>query len=87
MDIYMPSVVKGLNPSCSTRKDYMPSVVKGLNPSRSTRKDKNMFILQKIPTKGMRAFDIFVTCLQETSLDNPVHEDLIVSLMREVNEH
>ena len=53
-------------------------------PTHTTR-DKNMFILQRIPTKGMRAFDLFIDSLQETSASNPVHGDLVQQLLREVN--
>lgn len=53
-------------------------------PTHTTR-DKNMFILQRIPTKGAKAFDIFINCLQETSRENPPHNDLIRDLLKELN--
>lgn len=51
-----------------------------------TRRDKNLFILQKIPSKGSRAFDFFIDCLQTTADENPVHQDLVETMMRELQE-
>ncbi len=61
-----------------------PDEVEQIDLPIRTRRDKNMFILLKIPTKGMRAFDIFVDCLKDTSLENPVHEDLVHQLLQEL---
>ena len=54
-------------------------------PGMTTR-DKNMFLLLKIPSKGIRAFDYFVDCLQETAGDNPNHHDLVEQLLRKLRE-
>ena len=51
-----------------------------------TRRDKNMFILQKVPTKGRNAFDYFIDCLQSTAEANPVHLQLIKQLMDELQK-
>lgn len=44
-------------------------------PTMTTR-DKNLFILKVLPTKGSQAFAIFLTCLEETSRENPAHLEL-----------
>ena len=51
-----------------------------------TTREKNMFILSKVPSKGRRAFDLFVDCLQETAESNPVHKELIDQLVRKLRE-
>ena len=50
-----------------------------------TTKDKNIFILLKIPSKGLDAFGIFIDALQATSKENPVHQELIDLLLAAVN--
>ena len=45
-----------------------------------TTMDKNMFILQRIPSKGSDAFDLFVECLQETVEAVPAHQQLVEGL-------
>lgn len=44
-------------------------------PDKTTR-DKNLFIIKTLPTKGSRAFGLFLNCLQQTSAENPVHLEL-----------
>ena len=44
-------------------------------PTMTTR-DKNLFILKTLPTKGSRAFALFLRCLEETSRENPAHLEL-----------
>lgn len=41
-----------------------------------TTKDKNMFIIRVLPTKGARAFALFLNCLEETGRENPAHLEL-----------
>ena len=48
-------------------------------PTMTTR-DKNLFILKVLPTKGSKAFGLFLGCLKETSRDNPAHLELIQKL-------
>lgn len=50
-----------------------------------TRKEKNTFILMKIPSKGVGAFDYFMDALQATSEENPVHNELVDLLLKELN--
>ena len=50
-----------------------------------TTKDKNIFILLKIPSKGLDAFGIFIDALQATSKENPAHQELIDLLLAAVN--
>lgn len=50
-----------------------------------TTKDKNLFILQKIPSKGVRAFDYFIDALKSTSEENPSHTELMELLLRQVH--
>lgn len=49
-------------------------------PGQTTR-DKNMFILQQIPTKGSRAFELFLEALQETIEEEPVHSELLDAIL------
>lgn len=49
-----------------------------------TVRDKNVFILQRIPTKGKDAFDLFVDCLQDTSQENPSHRELYSKLIQKL---
>ena len=49
-----------------------------------TSRDQNMFILQKVPTKGSQAFDLFIDCLQDTAEENPAHLELVRQLMEEL---
>ena len=41
-----------------------------------TTKDKNLFIIKTLPTKGSRAFGLFLGCLEETGRENPAHLEL-----------
>ena len=41
-----------------------------------TTRDKNLFIIKVLPTKGSKAFALFLQCLQETSGENPAHLEL-----------
>ena len=49
-------------------------------PGKTTQ-DKNMFILQQIPTKGTKAFDLFLESLQETAAEHPTHAELLDDIM------
>ena len=49
-------------------------------PGKTTQ-DKNMFILQQIPTKGTKAFDLFLESLQETADEHPPHAELLDDIM------
>lgn len=51
---------------------------------QSTR-NRNLYILLKVPSKGLRAFDYFVDALQATSWDNPSHKELVDLLMKTLN--
>ena len=48
-------------------------------------KNKNLKILLKVPACGLRGFDLFVDALQATSTDNPQHNELVVLLIRTLN--
>ena len=50
-----------------------------------TKKDKIMFILTKIPSKGLRAFDYFIEALESTSDENPAHNELVDQLLNELH--
>ena len=60
--------------------------VEQLSMPGMTRRDKNMFILLKIPSKGVRAFDFFVDCLQKTAEENPRHHELVGQLLSKLRE-
>jgi len=77
-----PDAMKG---ALFARQMLTPDEVERLSLPVMTRRDKNLFILQKMPSKGTKAFDYFIDCLQETSEDNPVHMELIEQLMKELN--
>lgn len=47
----------------------------------STTREKNLYILQLVPCKGSRAFELFIASLQETSDENPAHAELVSMLM------
>ena len=49
-----------------------------------TTREKSMFILQLVPTKGSKAFELFVESLQETSDENPAHASLAAMLIDSV---
>ena len=51
-----------------------------------TTRDKNHLILQVLPTKGRNAFDLFVESLQDTSRENPTHQDLADTLVAKLHE-
>jgi hypothetical protein len=44
-------------------------------PTMTTR-DKNLFIIRVLPTKGSRAFPLFLRCLEDTSRENPAHLEI-----------
>ena len=50
----------------------------------SSMREKSMFILQLVPTKGSKAFELFVESLQETSDENPTHASLAAMLLDSV---
>lgn len=49
-----------------------------------TTRDKNFFILQKLPSKGLRAFDYFIEALRSTAEENPAHNELAELLLSKV---
>lgn len=75
---------KALRVALYAKKMLTPDEVERLQLPVMTSRDQNMFILQKVPTKGSRAFDLFVDCLQETSEENPIHEELAEQLVKEL---
>lgn len=84
-------LVRDMNPEAMkgalfAKQMLTPDEVDRLGLPTMTRRDKNLFILQKIPSKGMRAFEYFIDCLQNTSEENPVHVELVEQLLREFND-
>ena len=77
-----PEAMKG---ALFAKQMLTPDEVDRLGLPTMTRRDKNLFILQKIPSKGMRAFEYFIDCLQNTSEENPVHVELVEQLVRELH--
>ena len=63
-----------------------PDELERIDLPSMTRRDKNLFILQKIPAKGSKAFDFFVDCLQSTASENPVHSDLVEMIFSELRK-
>ena len=45
---------------------------------------KNQFIVMALFRKEKTAFDVFVSCLQDTSEDNPSHRELLEELSRKL---
>lgn len=81
-------LIKNMNPddmkhALFARKLLTPDELERLSLPQTT-KDKNTFILQQIPRKGRDAFDLFVDCLQDTVGENPAHQELYISLIREL---
>lgn len=67
-----------------SRKMLTQSEMEELGIPQST-KNKNLFILLKIPRKGLDAFDHFMDALQETSAENPAHKELVDLLLLTFN--
>ena len=69
-----------LRPSLLARKMLTFDQSERLSTMATTR-EKTMFILQLVPTKGSKAFELFVESLQETSDENPTHASLAAMLL------
>ena len=50
-----------------------------------TNREKNLYIVTKLPSKGSKAFEMFVECLKSTSEENPVHNDLVQLILQSLN--
>ena len=50
-----------------------------------TNREKNLYIVTKLPSKGPKAFKIFVEALKSTSVENPVHCDLVELILQSLN--
>lgn len=86
------SLVKHMNPELLrpvlfAKKLLTPDEAERLTLPGQTTRDKNMFILQQIPTKGRRAFDLFIEALQETMEDQPSHSELLDAIMSDEEYH